>query len=182
MRIPTRHRRFTTQILRHIAAGALVVCLAACVSLQPAAVSNGDGRAVQAVSSPTPSPALTGILDASVQGTTFDQVKQAIDNLYRDHPGVNSFAAKGVTYTLETRDKVLKICHEGGLVASEAERDAQEVLACAPLIYFFYSYGHESGVPASVDVARQLYWYTVSNHPGESSKVLIELLRGWGIN
>jgi hypothetical protein len=182
MRIPTRNRRFTTQILRHIAAGALVVCLAACAPLPPTAVSSVDSKAVQPVSSPAPSPALTGILDASVQTTTFDQVKQAIDNLYRDHPGVSSYAAKGVTYTLETRDKVLKICHEGGLVASEAEREAQEVLACAPLIYFFYSYGQESGVPASVDVARQLYWYTVGNHPGESSRVLIELLRGWGIN
>jgi hypothetical protein len=182
VRIPTRHRRFTAQILSHIAAGTLVVSLAACAPLQPTAVSSGDGKAVQAASSPAPSPALTGILDASVRSTTFDQVKQAIDNLYRDHPGVNSFVAQGVTYTPETRDKVLKICHEGGLVANEAERDAQEVLACAPLIYFFYRYGQESGVPGSVDVARQLYWYTVSNHPDESSRVLIELLRGWGIN
>jgi hypothetical protein len=131
---------------------------------------------------PTASAAPAGILDAAVQPTTFDVVRAAIDKLYSSHPDVNSYAVKGVTYTPQTRDKVLKICHEGGLVSSEAERESQEVLACAPLIFFFYNYGHESGVAESTAVARLMYWYTVSNHSSQSKEVLTQLLRGWGLN
>ncbi len=154
----------------------LVVLLAAC-TVPPASVP-----AFGTTAQPAALPASAGILDGSVQPTTFDQVKAAIDQLYRSHPDINSYAVKGVTYTPETRDKVLKICHEGGLVANEAERESQEVLACAPLIFFFYRYGQESSVPESTEVARKMYWYTVSNHSSQSKEVLTQLLRGWGIN
>jgi hypothetical protein len=133
-------------------------------------------------STPAPaSPPPAGILTGDPELTSFDQVTQAIDRLYKEHSDVNSFLVKGVTYSPATRDKVLKICHEGGLVSTEAERESQEVLACAPLIFFFYNYGQQSGVAESTDIARLLYWYTVTNHSTESKEVLTELLRGWGI-
>ncbi len=165
-----------------VLASLLIVSLAACTMPQTAALAPAVDSTVRAVPSPAPSPASTGILEGSIQNATFDQVKEGIDNLYRDHPAISSFAARGVTYTPETRDKVLKICHEGGLVSTAAERETQEVLACAPLIYFFYSYGHDAGVPASTQIARQLYWYAAGSHPGQPTQVLTELLRGWGIN
>ena len=126
-------------------------------------------------------PAAGGILDGAVQATTLDQVKQAIDDLYTRHPDINSFVVQSVTYTPETRDKVLKICSEGGLAASDQERERQKVLACAPLIFFFYYYGQQNSVPESVGVARQLYWYAMTDKSDDSKKVLTELLRSWGI-
>ena len=129
----------------------------------------------------TSTPAAGGILDGTVQATTLDQVKQAIDDLYTRHPDINSFVVQSVTYKPETRDKVLKICSEGGLVANEGEREAQKVLACAPLIFFFNYYGQQKSVPESIDIARQLYWYALAGKSEDSKKVLTDLLRSWGI-
>ena len=126
-------------------------------------------------------PAAGGILDSAVQATTLDQVKQAIDNLYTRHPDINSFVVQSVAYNPQTRDKVLKICSEGGLVANQQELEAQKVLACAPLIFFFHYYGQQKSVPESVDVARQLYWYALADKSDDSKKVLTDLLRSWGI-
>ena len=126
-------------------------------------------------------PAAGGILDGAVQATTLDQVKQAIDDLYTRHPDIHSFVVQSVTYTPATRDKVLKICSEGGLVANEGEREAQKVLACAPLIFFFNYYGQQKSVPESIDLARQLYWYALAGKSDDSKKVLTDLLRSWGI-
>ncbi len=154
-------RPLKSPILRLSVVSALVVLLAAC------------GR--------TSAPTTTSFLDIQVQATTFAQVKQAIADLYSRHPSINSFVVRAVTYTPETRDKVLKICSQGGLAANDQEREAQKVMACAPLIFFFYNYGQQNAVPESVGVARQLYWYAMTGKSDESKKVLIELLRGWGI-
>jgi hypothetical protein len=126
-------------------------------------------------------PAAGGILDGAVQATTLDQVKQAIDDLYTRHPDINSFVVQSVTYTPATRDKVLKICSEGGLAANDQEREAQKVMACAPLIFFFNYYGQQKSVPESIDLARQLYWYALADKSADSQKVLTDLLRSWGI-
>ena len=153
----------------------LIVALASCTAMPGAVAVPATEVQVTAYLAPAV------ILSSDPQATTFDQVTQAIHKLYSDHPDVNSFVVKGVTYTPATRDKVLTICHEGGLVSTEAERESQEVLACAPLIFFFYNYGQQSGVPESTDIARLLYWYTVTNHTNESKEVLTQLLEGWGI-
>ncbi len=153
----------------------LVVLPAACV------VPSGVVTAPIAPVQPAASLSSAGILDGTVRPTSFEQVTQAIAELYRDHPAVNSFVVQGVTYNPETRDKVLKICHEGGLAGSDVEREAQKALACAPLIFFFYRYGQESAVPESITVARQLYWFASLNTPGEPAQVMTNLLRSWGV-
>ena len=129
----------------------------------------------------TSTPTAGGILDGTVQATTLDQVKQAIDDLYTRHPDINSFVVQSVTYKPEMRDKVLKICSEGGLVSNEQEREAQKVLACAPMIFFFNYYGQQKSVPESISLARQLYWYALAGKSDDSKKVLTDLLRSWGI-
>ncbi len=134
-----------------------------------------------AACSSTTTPTATGILDSTIQTITLDQVKQAIDDLYTRHPDINSFIVQSVTYNPTTRDKVLKICSEGGLAANEQERDAQKVMACAPLIFFFNYYGQQKSVPESIDLARQLYWYAVAGKSDDSKKVLTDLLKSWGI-
>ena len=126
-------------------------------------------------------PAAGGILDGAVQATTLDQVKQAIDDLYTNHPDINSFVVQSVTYNPQTRDKVLKICSEGGLVDTPQELEAQKVMACAPLIFFFNYYGQQKSVPESIDLARQLYWYALAGKSDNSKKVLTDLLTSWGI-
>ncbi len=163
----------------------LILCLlaalpAACVT--PSGALTAPIAQAQPAASPSPGVVLNaGILDGTVQPTSFEQVTQAIEGLYRDHPAVNSFIVQGVTYNPETRDKVLKICHEGGLAGSDVESDAQKALACAPLIFFFYRYGQESAVPESTTVARQLYWFASLNTPGEPAQVMTNLLRSWGV-
>ncbi len=129
----------------------------------------------------TTTPAAAGILDSAVQTVTLDQIKQAIDDLYTGHPDINSFIVQSVTYNPTTRDKVLKICSEGSLAANDQERDAQKVLACAPLIFFFNYYGQQKSVPESIDIARQLYWYALAGKSDDSKKVLTDLLTSWGI-
>lgn len=131
--------------------------------------------------SATPTPEPTGILNSTVQATTFEQVRQAVDDLYRGHPEINSYVVQGVTYDPESRDKVLSVCRDGGLAGDDAQRQTQRILACAPLILYFYSYGQEAGVPESITVARSLYWYAVSNATQEHGNVLTDLLASWGI-
>jgi hypothetical protein len=130
---------------------------------------------------PVLTPTVPSILNDPVQTAAIDQIKQAINDLYTHHPDINSFVVQSVTYTPETRDKVLKICSEGGLVSNEQEREAQKVLACAPLIFFFDYYGQQKSVPEAIDIARQLYWYAISDKSDNSKKVLTDLLRSWGI-
>ncbi len=129
----------------------------------------------------TAAPAASSILDGTAQATTLDQVKRAIDDVYTRHPDINSFIVQSVTYNPTTRDKVLKICSEGGLAANEQEREAQKVMACAPLIFFFNYYGQQKSVPEAIDLARQLYWYALAGKSDDSKKVLTDLLTSWGI-
>jgi hypothetical protein len=169
--------RHEARLLHLASASLLIIFLAGCLAGPPAVVTIPGGTAQG-----TPSPTSASILDGSLQSTTLDQIEEAIDKLYRDHPDINSFAARSVTYTPATRDKVLKVCSEGGLVAPEQEREAQEILACAPLIFFFYYYGQQTSVPESVDVARRLYWYAMADKSQAARKVLTDALRSWGIN
>ena len=167
-------RRLRPLIMRLLIMSLLLPLLAACASAPPGLIFTGAPAA-------TPTPVPSGLFDASFQATSFEQVQQGIDGLYRDHPGINAFIANGVTYKPETRDKVLKICHEGGLAGSDVELAAQKALACAPLIFFFYRYGQEASVPDAMMVARQLYWFASANTPGEPAQVMTDLLRSWGV-
>ncbi len=169
-------RRPAARLARAVILVLLALSLAACTAAPPPVLSVFSGAPAA-----TPTPVPSGIFDAGLQVTTFEQVKQSIDDLYSRHPGINSFIANGVTYKPETRDKVLKICHEGGLAGSDVEREAQKALACAPLIFFFYRYGQESSVPDAMRVARQLYWFASTNTQVEPVKVMTDLLRSWGV-
>lgn len=169
-----RVRRSLVPAARVLAAILVAMLTGACAASANAIATPGTSAAS--------SVAAGGILGEPVTDTPFDAVTAAIDRLYVRHPDVGGYVVQGVTYTAATRDKVLKICHEGGLVSTEKERETQEVLACAPLIFFFYRYGQTAGGADSTDVARLLYQYTVSSHSAESKEVLTELLRSWGVD
>jgi hypothetical protein len=146
------------------AAGLVVTCLAGCVSRAPH-------------SNPS-------MLGGQPQQPTFDSVKTAIDDLYRKHPDIASFSAQDVQYNAITRDKVLDVCRRGGPETDRAALESARVVACAPLIFFFYAYGNQASVAASTDVAQQLYWYAVTSIDGpvDARQSLTALLKEWGIS
>ena len=123
------------------------------------------------------------ILSGTPRPTTFVQVTRAVDALYRHHPDITAFTVQAVQYTPKTRDKVLKVCRDGSIAANARELETERVMACAPLIYFFASYGRQKATPEAVDVARTLYWYAVTHNrrPYDAMPVLAALLRSWGV-
>jgi hypothetical protein len=76
---------------------------------------------------------------------------------------------------------VLRECTSAGAGAGSQDAETSQVVACAPLIFFYYSYGKQASVPAAVTVAGDLYWYAVTHITGpESAKTsLDELLQSW---
>ncbi len=127
-------------------------------------------------------PTSTGNLTGGwLRPAEFEQVQRAIDDLYRNYPAINTFEVRAVSYTPQTRDKVLRTCNEGGLAASADDRNAQKITACAPLIFFFFRFGEDNNVPASTDVARQLYALAVANNTAKNGAALVQLLKSWGI-
>ncbi len=123
------------------------------------------------------------ILVGPVRPTTFGEVERAVRALYRAHPAIGNFVVQDVEYTPVTRDKVLAVCRRGGPEKSAVALESARVLACAPLIFFFYSYGRVHSVPASLAVARQLYSYAVlsNQQPRDAEPGLNALLRRWGV-
>jgi len=109
------------------------------------------------------------------------QVKTQISNLYASHPALATFEVEGVQYTAATRATVLRECTSPGAGAGSQDAETSQVIACAPLIYFLYSYGKQASVPAAVTAGGDLYWYAIKNITGpQSVKVsLDELLQSW---
>lgn len=113
----------------------------------------------------------------------FADLTLAIERLYRQRPGIRTFVARDVEYTPATRDKVLGVCRRGGPETDAAALESAKIAGCAPLIFFFYSYGRQSSVPESTNLARMLYWYAVTNirGPFDAERALTSLLRTWGV-
>jgi hypothetical protein len=132
----------------------------------------------------TASAATPSIFTGSVQPTTFGQARAAVLALYLSHPSVSRAAFNNVEYTAASRDKVLSVCHSGGREKSAAALESARVLACAPLIFFFDSYGRRAAVPEAVDAARALYWYalTANREPVDAGPGLTRLLVSWGVS
>jgi len=135
-------------------------------------------------SSPPASVSAPSILTAPVRPTTFVQARAALLALYRSHPAVSRASFNDVRYTSATRDEVLRVCHSGGPEKSAGALESARVLACAPLIFFFYSYGRHAAVPEAVDVARALYSYavTANRKPFDAGPGLTRLLVSWGVS
>ena len=109
------------------------------------------------------------------------QVKQAIGSLFRSHPGISAFSAQGVQYTAQSWSIVLRKCTSGEAGAETQTVESSQVTACAPLIFFLYSYGQKASVPAAVDTAGKLYWYATANLTGQANArtSLDGLLHSW---
>ncbi len=65
---------------------------------------------------------------------------------------------------------------------SARETEASRVFGCAPLILFLYSFGTQRSAPASIEVARKLFWYvTEISGPYAAGPPLTDLLQRWGV-
>jgi hypothetical protein len=139
----------------------------------------GDKKAT----TPTTTPAATESLFVGTTGPVdYAAVRTTIRRLYVRHPEIRSFVSRDVFYTPETRDKVLTVCRRGGPTANPRERETSRVFGCAPLIFFFYSFGAQKGVAESTAVARTLYRYAANiDGPYKPRPALAGLLRSWGV-
>lgn len=148
----------------------------------------GTGRAAAPSRSTTQGPGTKARVEAktTLGGTTKDvslrQVEQRITVLYKDHPGISRYAAQDVVYSQGSFNAVLKTCTDQGPAKTSVEESGR-LLACAPLIFFLYSYGHKEGVPLATQVAEDLYMYAVSETEGpvDPRTVLGGVLRSWGL-
>lgn len=125
-----------------------------------------------------PASVATNVFTASEQ-VSLQQVRTEISSLYTDHPDIASFSVQDVGYTPASRDTVLRECTAGAAGSQDAETG--QIIACAPLIFFFYSYGKQSSVPAAVTLAGHLYWYAITHISGplDPKTSLDELLQSW---
>jgi hypothetical protein len=119
-------------------------------------------------------PATTVNVFTTRHQVSLGQVNAEVSALYRGHPAVASFSVQDVTYTAKSRDTVLRECTTPG-------SETGQIVACAPLIFYYYSYGTQAAVPAAVTLAGDLYWYAVAHITGQASAQasLNELLQGW---
>jgi hypothetical protein len=139
---------------------------------------SGDKKTTSTTTVPTAQSLFAG----GPAATGFADVRTAIRTLYTQHPEIGSFTYQDVSYTPATRDKVLTVCRVGGPTANARERETSRVFGCAPLIFFFYSFGTRKRVPESVDVARDLYGYAAAiSGPFNPKPALTGLLRSWGV-
>lgn len=166
-----RHPRRILAVRLALAAAVLIGCGIAAVLL-----ITGRSAPVQ----PVPARVLVG----PPQPTRLGDVQRAITALYRRHPDIIAFDAHGVQYSATTRDKVLSVCSKGSIAANATQLETERVLACAPLIYFFASYGEAHSDSAAIDVARHLYWYAQASNraPDDETGMLTDLLHDWGLH
>lgn len=153
-------------------AGRLVVAVA-CAGAIAACSSSADNGA-----------AGVSITTSARQQPSFADVRTEVENLYRDHPSIASFSVQDVQYNSITRDKVLAVCQQGGPEIDAATRESDRIAGCAPLIFFFYSYGQHTGAPDAYQVAEKLYWYAVTSIKGpfNARQAMNVLLKRWGIS
>lgn len=150
-------------------AAAISLACAGAVTLM-SACSSGGGAA----------PAEPG---ADVKTVSFQQVQNEISTLYRDDASIAAFEVGDVQYSVSSRDKVLGVCRNGAAASDEDALESAKVMACAPLIYYYYSFGTQHSVDDSLTVADDLYDYAVTQITGPFSaqQTIDQVLRSWGV-
>lgn len=122
-------------------------------------------------------------MGAQIRHVSIGTITDAIATLYQAHPSISAFTVSSMQYTPATRDKVLGVCRNGGQAADQQTLESNRVLACGPLIYYFYSYGTQQAVPQSVAIADDLFSYVATSihGPFDAATTLGALLRSWGV-
>lgn len=127
--------------------------------------------------------AMSTTLGTHLDRVSRQQVLQDADAFYHRHPGIGSFQVQDVQYTPKTRDEVLSTCTSGGTAPVSQAVESARLVACAPLIFFIYSYGRKAYARDALSLASTLYSYAVTTIRGplDAQQALDSLLQGWGI-
>lgn len=109
------------------------------------------------------------------------QVNSEVTALYSAHPALASFTVQDVSYTAKTRGAVLHQCTTPDAAAGSQDAETGQIVACAPLIFYYYSYGKQKSVPNAVTLAGDLYWFALDHITGpvDVQGSLNQLLQGW---
>jgi hypothetical protein len=122
------------------------------------------------------------VLGSRTRAVSATELQQNIDALYAQYPAILSFVSQSVSYTPQSVAVVLRKCTQPG-AQSGAEAQSGRLMACAPLIYFFYSFGQQRAVPDATQLADELYSFAVTDVKGpiDPRAALHGLLSSWGI-
>ncbi len=106
-----------------------------------------------------------------------------ITTLYRTHPDLGSYVVEGTSYTPGLRRSVFRACTRSGTAEMSSSAQESRLDACAPLIFYFYSYGNRRNVAAATKLANDLFSYgaDVVHGPLDSAATLAGVLRAWGV-
>jgi hypothetical protein len=156
---------------RSRAAAATAVLLAGLVALGGCAT--GSGTSSQS----------TGDVFATRHQVSASQVNAEVTALYSAHPALASFTVQDVAYTAKTRATVLHDCTTPGSAGGSQDAETGQIVACAPLIFYYYSYGRQASVPAAVALSGDIYWYALDHITGpvDVRASLNQLLQGWKV-
>lgn len=123
------------------------------------------------------------VLGTHLSPVSVQQISNDVDAVYRNHPGIGSFEVQDVQFTPQTRNRVLTTCTSGGTAPTSETTESGRLVACAPLIFFFYSYGQKASAPDAINLADKLYSFAVTNIVGplDAGKTLGSVLKGWGV-
>lgn len=168
-------RRSASRALALLFALLVAGALAGCGSATPGSPSTGASAARS--SSPEPS------MEAQSQAISLSSVEHQITRLYQDHPAVARFTIQDVSYTSRSRARVLQTCSGDGRQEPSEAVESSRVLACAPLIYFFFDYGRRAGVGLASALADAIYSYASESirGPQNTQSMLGSILRSWGV-
>ena len=174
---PRRPRAVAGALIAGLIAGLVagLVALAGCASSPGGAGLSGSTQAT------------TANVFTTRHQVSLGQVTAEVTALYNGHPDVASFSVQDVTYTTQSRTAVLRECTTQGSAAGSQDStgsqqaETGQIVACAPLIFYYYNYGKQASVPAGVTLAGDLYWYAVDHVTGpvNAQASLNELLLGW---
>ena len=122
-------------------------------------------------------------LTASSRAVSAAALGRDIDRLYDENPQLNSYLVQGTTYTPHSREIVLHACTTGSAGATTEEVESRQLVACAPLIFFLYSYGAQRNNPQATRIAGELLSFASDEvrGPYNATSELTGLLRAWGI-
>ena len=104
-------------------------------------------------------------LVANAPQATRSEIERKLAALYRERPTISSYVVQDVTYTQESLGAVLQKCTTAGSAVT-AQTQSSVLLACAPPIFFLYSFAKQHSVPAALDLADMIYSYAITNIEG----------------
>jgi hypothetical protein len=125
-----------------------------------------------------------GTLQLVNRPVTAAELAQGMKELFRNDPGITAFDIQDVQYTAKSMAAVLANCTSGGSPTTSSQVQSGHLLACAPLVFFLYSYGQQKSERAASELADDIYSYAINDIQGplDSSSVLGAVLEGWGVH